>query len=95
MNNSLSALSALQTLLMHNGDALRERARSKPQHKGRIRLRGHIRETSPGRWAIVLDIHDAATGNRKREWHSFVGTKCEAQNECSRLTLDFILNHPK
>jgi hypothetical protein len=33
----------------------------------------------------VLDIHDAATGKRKRKWHSFVGTKREAQVECARL----------
>jgi hypothetical protein len=44
-----------------------------------------IRERSPGRWAIVIDIRDPETGRRKRKWHSFEGTKREAQTECSRL----------
>jgi integrase len=46
-------------------------------------MRGHIRERSPGRWAIILDQHDSATG--KRKWHSFNGTKRQAQVECARL----------
>ena len=48
-------------------------------------MKGHIRERSPGKWAIILDIHDPETGKRKRRWHSFRGTKREAQVECSRL----------
>jgi integrase len=48
-------------------------------------VKGHIRERSPGRWAIVIDIRDPETGRRKRKWHSFEGTKREAQTECSRL----------
>src|ERR1700738_3259423 len=48
-------------------------------------MKGHIRERSPGRWAIVLDAHDPETGKRKRKWHSFKGTKREAQIECARL----------
>jgi hypothetical protein len=48
-------------------------------------MRGHIRERSPGRWAIVLDVCDPQTGARKRRWHSFKGTKREAQVECARL----------
>src|SRR5262249_13656259 len=47
-------------------------------------MRGHIRERSPGHWAIILDSRDA-TGKRKRCWHSFQGTKREAQIECARL----------
>jgi integrase len=47
-------------------------------------MRGHIRERSPGRWAIVLDHHDPVTG-RKRRWVSFRGTKREAQIECAKL----------
>jgi len=43
-------------------------------------MRGHIRERSPGHWAIVLDIRDLETGERKRKWHSFVGTKREARS---------------
>ena len=48
-------------------------------------MKGHIRERSPGKWAIVLDIRDPATGKRKRKWHSFSGTKREAQIECARF----------
>jgi len=48
-------------------------------------MRGHIRERSPGHWAIILDIHDPQTGARRRKWHSFKGTKKEARIECSRL----------
>jgi integrase len=46
-------------------------------------MKGHIRERSPGRWAIILDINK--DGARKRKWHSFKGTKREAQAECARL----------
>lgn len=48
-------------------------------------MKGHIRERSPGHWAIILEQHDAATGKRKRKWHSFKGTKRQAQVECARL----------
>jgi integrase len=48
-------------------------------------MKGHIRERSPGHWAIVLEQRDPATGKRKRKWHSFTGTKREAQIECARL----------
>lgn len=45
-------------------------------------MKGHIRERSPGRWAV---IRDPETSKRKRKWHSFIGTKREAQKECARL----------
>jgi integrase len=48
-------------------------------------MRGHLRERSPGHWAIVIDVRDPATGQRKRRWHSFKGGKREAQIECARL----------
>jgi integrase len=48
-------------------------------------MKGHIRERSPGRWAVVIDAHDPQTGARKRRWHSFKGTKREAQVEAARL----------
>jgi hypothetical protein len=51
-------------------------------------MKGHIRERSPGHWAIVIDLRDAETGKRKRKWHSFKGTKREAQKECARLITD-------
>lgn len=48
-------------------------------------MRGHIRERSPGNWAIVLDLKDLATGKRRRKWHSFKGTKRAAQIRCAQL----------
>jgi len=51
-------------------------------------MKGHIRERSPGRWAIVLDHHDPMTGQRRRRWHSFAGTKREAQVRCAELVAE-------
>jgi integrase len=48
-------------------------------------MKGHLVERSPGHWAIILDQRDPRTGKRKRKWHSFKGTKRQAQSECSRL----------
>ena len=48
-------------------------------------MKGHIRERSPGRWAIILDVRDPQTGKRKRRWHSFEGGRRQAQIECARL----------
>ena len=48
-------------------------------------MKGHIRERSPGHWAIVIELRDPATGKRRRKWHKFAGTKRKAQEECSRL----------
>jgi integrase len=48
-------------------------------------MRGHLKERSPGHWAIILDIADPKTGKRRRKWHSFEGTKRQAQVECARL----------
>ena len=52
-------------------------------------MRGHLRERSPGRWAIVIDVRDPTTGKRKRKWHSFIGTKRQAQVECAKLIAEF------
>ena len=48
-------------------------------------MKGHIRERSPGHYAIILDGRDPSTGKRKRRWHSFKGNKREAQIECARI----------
>lgn len=48
-------------------------------------MKGHLKQRSPGHWAIVLDVRDPATGKRRRKWHSFAGTKRAAQIECARL----------
>jgi integrase len=47
-------------------------------------MRGHIRERSRGHWAIVITVSDAS-GRKRRKWHSFKGSKREAQRECARL----------
>ena len=47
-------------------------------------MKGHIRQRSPGRWAIILDMRDPTTGKRRRRWHSFAGTKRQAETECAR-----------
>ena len=46
-------------------------------------MKGSMRERSPGRWAIIID--DPNSGTRKRRWHSFKGSKRQAQVECARL----------
>jgi integrase len=48
-------------------------------------MRGHLKERSPGHWAIVIDVPDPQTGARRRKWHAFRGNKRAAQNECARL----------
>jgi integrase len=48
-------------------------------------MKGHIRERSPGHWAIVIDVRDPETNKRKRRWHSFAGTQRQAQIERARL----------
>ena len=40
-------------------------------------MKGHLKERSPGHWAIIIDVADPATGKRRRKWHSFKGTKRE------------------
>lgn len=52
-------------------------------------MKGHIRERSPGHWAIVIDIPDPKTGKRRRKWHSFKGTKRQAQTESARIISEF------
>jgi len=48
-------------------------------------MKEHIRQRSPGRWAIVIELRDPATGKRRRKWHSFAGAKRQAQDECARI----------
>ncbi|MEH3125539.1 site-specific integrase [Agrobacterium cavarae] len=51
-------------------------------------MKGHITERSPGKWAIVLDVPDPETGKRRRKWHTFHGTKRQAETECARLVAE-------
>ncbi len=46
-------------------------------------MKGHIKERSPGRFAIILEARDPATGKRKRRCHKYAGTKRQAQIECA------------
>ena len=52
-------------------------------------MKGHIRERSPGHWAIVIDVRDPEGSKRKQRWYSFKGTKRQAQVECARLISEF------
>src|ERR1700750_2810993 len=51
-------------------------------------MKGHIRQRSPGHWAIIIEVRDPATGQRKRRWHSVRGNKREAEVERARLITD-------
>src|SRR5262245_34920473 len=51
-------------------------------------MKGSLIERSPGRWAIILDAKDPITGERKRRWHSFAGTKLQAQIRCAELVAE-------
>ncbi|WP_312806654.1 site-specific integrase [Agrobacterium cavarae] len=51
-------------------------------------MKGHITERSPGKWAIVLDVPDPETGKRRRKWHTYHGTKRQAETECARLVAE-------
>jgi integrase len=48
-------------------------------------MKGHIRERSPGHWAIVIDVRDPTSGHRKRKRHSFRGSKRQAQVKKAEL----------
>jgi hypothetical protein len=48
-------------------------------------MKGHIRERSPGHWAIIIHIPDPKTGKNRQKWHAFKGTKKQADSECARL----------
>lgn len=51
-------------------------------------MRGHIRQRSPGRWAIVLDCDPGEDGKRKQKWVSFAGNKRQAQVRCAELIVE-------
>src|SRR5262249_24961800 len=51
-------------------------------------MRGHIRERSPGHWAIVIDV-PAEDGKPQARWYGVKGTKRQAQIECARLIAEF------
>jgi integrase len=49
-------------------------------------MKGHIRRRGAESWEIKFDLGtDPATGKRLTRYHSFRGTKREAQDECARL----------
>jgi hypothetical protein len=47
-------------------------------------MKGHIRKRGNS-WAIVIDVRDPVSGERKRRWHSFKGGKRDAELERARL----------
>jgi integrase len=49
-------------------------------------VKGSIKQRSSGSYSIILDFgKDPATGKRQQKWHTFKGTKRQAQDECARL----------
>src|SRR6516165_10597470 len=48
------------------------------------KMRGHVRQRGRN-WAIVIDQRDPHTGQRKRRWYSFKGTKRLAEVRCAEL----------
>jgi hypothetical protein len=48
-------------------------------------MRGSLKERSRNHWAIILEVRDPQTGRRRRRWHSFKGTRREAETERARL----------
>jgi integrase len=51
-------------------------------------MRGHIRQRSPGHWAIILDVGNPETGKRRQRWISFTGSKRHAQIRCTELVAE-------
>src|SRR5688572_20221922 len=47
-------------------------------------MKGHIRDRSPGVWALVIDVATDATVKRRRKWFTVRGRKREAQKELTR-----------
>jgi integrase len=48
-------------------------------------MKGHLRERSPGRWAIIIDLGPREGGKRRQKWFAFRGSKRAAQIEMHRL----------
>src|SRR6266566_1267193 len=49
-------------------------------------MSGHLVERGPNRWGIVLETYK--DGRRKQKWHSFKGTKREAQKRLAELSTE-------
>jgi integrase len=47
-------------------------------------MKGHLRERSPGKWAIIIDLGRKPGGRRRQKWFSFRGTKRQAQLELAK-----------
>ena len=48
-------------------------------------MKGSIVERTKGHFAVIIETRDPTTGKRKRKWHSFKGSKREAQIKCAQL----------
>jgi integrase len=51
-------------------------------------MKGSLKERSKNHWVIILDARDPQSGKRKRIWHSFRGTRREAQARCAQLVVE-------
>jgi integrase len=51
-------------------------------------MKGHIKARGEKCWAIVIDVGRDSAGKRKQKWHSFKGTKRQAEAERTRLLND-------
>jgi integrase-like protein len=53
-------------------------------------MKGQIRPRGKDTWAIIFDVEpDRATGKRRQKWHTFKGSKRDAQREMTRLLAQF------
>ena len=48
-------------------------------------MKGHLRKRGKKSWAIILDLGRDENGKRKQKWHSFRGSKKEAEAKLARL----------
>ena len=48
-------------------------------------MKGHIRERSPGTWAVSIQVGQYANGRPRYKWHTVKGGKRDAQRELNRL----------
>ena len=52
-------------------------------------MKGHVRERSPGKWSVVVDVRDPQTGKRRRKWHAVKGGgKRAAQQLAAQLVTE-------
>ena len=60
-------------------------------------MRGSLKQRSKGSWSIILDLGDeldaaTATQKRKQKWHTFRGTRKQAEDKLADLLKDLRKN---